>query len=123
MDAVDDAPPMRLQLAAAYFGLGGIAMLGSALYYIVRLVSGAPVSSNIARYPVRILLLLLVTGASWVGTSWSLNRGKRVGLLFALLALSSTTGRGSTSGHLATYDIVFMVIAGIILLSTWRELE
>jgi hypothetical protein len=113
----------RLQLAASYFALSGVAGLAAGAYYAVRyaLDRGAP--AEFGPRPLWAIALLVSAGISWLLTGMTLFRRRRFGLLVALLALCSSVGVGFFGGPVSFRDVAFFGVSVVMLASTWRELR
>jgi hypothetical protein len=118
-----EIPSLRLQVAAAYFGIGGLAILVGGLLQLLRLSGGTATSGTTISSPLWALVLVLTTGATWLGTSWALHHRRRSGLLLALVAVVGTIGTGLSRTPLRAYDVAFVAVAPVLLASTWRELD
>ena len=120
---MNDQPSLRLQVATSYFAIGGMAITGASIYQLLRLATGslAPVIGT-AR-PLWGLMSALVTGTSWLVTSWVLHRRKRRGIGFALVGLLATLGSGLSLHDLRALSYPFLIGAVALFVSVWRELE
>lgn len=115
-----EAPPVRLQVASAYFGLGGLAITGSSLYHLFRLAAASASVGTSAPRMNWALVLALVTGACWLYTAWCLHQRKRRGAWSAAFALIATL---ATHGLPTLWDALFPLAALVLFASVWRELE